>query len=160
MTDSILIVEDERRLAELLRDYLKAAGYEVRCIGDGAAAVDCIRDRTPSLVLLDLMLPGKDGLDVCREVRAFSDVPIIMTTARVEEVDRLLGLELGADDYVSRPCCAAGTHPRRRRRARLPWTRTGCVSPPEWRRRNSPRSSSRCCRHCTGRRAASFPAAS
>jgi two-component system response regulator BaeR len=103
MTDSILIVEDEQRLAELLRDYLKAAGYAVDCLGDGGGAVDRIRAQTPSLVILDLMLPRKDGLDICREVRAFSDVPIIMTTARIEEIDRLVGLELGADDYVCKP---------------------------------------------------------
>lgn len=103
MTARILVVEDEPRLAELLRDYLKAAGYDAALRLDGNGAVTWIRDNAPALVLLDLMLPGKDGLSICREVRAFSDVPIIMTTARVEEIDRLIGLELGADDYVCKP---------------------------------------------------------
>jgi two-component system response regulator BaeR len=103
MSDRILVIEDETRLAELLRDYLSAAGYQADLLHDGAAAPAWIRDHEPALVLLDLMLPGKDGLDVCREVRTFSNVPIIMTTARVEEIDRLIGLELGADDYVCKP---------------------------------------------------------
>jgi len=103
MTARILVVEDEPRLAELLRDYLKAAGYDADLLLEGSGAVSWIRDNAPALLLLDLMLPGKDGLSICREVRAFSDVPIIMTTARVEEIDRLIGLELGADDYVCKP---------------------------------------------------------
>lgn len=103
MTDSILIVEDEERLAELLADYLKAAGYETHHIAEGTPVADWLRRHGPALVLLDLMLPGRDGLDVCRDIRSFSSVPIIMTTARVEEIDRLLGLELGADDYVCKP---------------------------------------------------------
>jgi two-component system response regulator BaeR len=103
MSDSILIIEDETRLASLLADYLKAAGYRTHCLDRGDGAVDWIRANSPALVLLDLMLPGTDGLDICRQVRAFSDLPIIMTTARVEEIDRLLGLELGADDYVCKP---------------------------------------------------------
>ena len=103
MTERILIVEDERRLADLLSDYLKTAGYQTQLLTDGSGAVQWVRENAPSLMLLDLMLPGKDGLDICREVRAFSDLPIIMTTARVEEIDRLVGLELGADDYVCKP---------------------------------------------------------
>lgn len=103
MSQSILIVEDEVRLAEVLADYLRAAGYQVRHLIDGAEAVAEVRASPPTLILLDLMLPGLDGLSVCREVRSFSQVPIIMTTARVEEIDRLLGLELGADDYVCKP---------------------------------------------------------
>jgi len=103
MSGSILIVEDETRLAALLADYLHAAGYRTHCLARGDGAVDWIRANTPTLVLLDLMLPGTDGLDICRQVRGFSDLPIIMTTARVEEIDRLLGLELGADDYVCKP---------------------------------------------------------
>lgn len=99
----ILIIEDEERLAALVADYLKAAGYRVQMLHDGTSAIDWIRDQRPDLVLLDLMLPGKDGLSICREVRTDSPVPIIMTTARVEEIDRLLGLELGADDYVCKP---------------------------------------------------------
>jgi two-component system response regulator BaeR len=103
MTAPILIVEDEQRLAELLADYLKASGYTTHHLAEGGGAADWIREHEPALVILDLMLPGKDGLDICREVRKFSRVPIIMTTARVEEIDRLVGLELGADDYVCKP---------------------------------------------------------
>jgi two-component system response regulator BaeR len=103
MTDTILIVEDEVKLAELLGDYLKAAGYEIHHIAEGTSVTDWVRLHRPALILLDLMLPGRDGLEICRGVRAFSPVPVIITTARVEEVDRLLGLELGADDYVCKP---------------------------------------------------------
>jgi two-component system response regulator BaeR len=103
MSNRILIVEDEPRLAALLGDYLKAAGYEVHRLYDGNDVVAWVHEHAPDLVLLDLMLPGKDGLDICRELRAFSELPIIMTTARVEEIDRLIGLELGADDYVCKP---------------------------------------------------------
>lgn len=99
----VLIVEDERRLASVLADYLHAAGFETEWIADGREVVSAVRRRPPDLVLLDLMLPGKDGLDVCRELRSFTDVPIVMVTARVEEVDRLIGLELGADDYICKP---------------------------------------------------------
>ena len=99
----ILIVEDEPKIAALLEDYLKQSGYTTHVLVRGDEAVDWIRNQSPSLVLLDIMLPGKDGLDVCREVRSFSQVPIVMLTARVEEIDRLLGLELGADDYVCKP---------------------------------------------------------
>jgi two-component system response regulator BaeR len=103
MSERILIVEDETRLAALLADYLKAAGYRTHTLTTGTGAVDWIRAHGPAMVLLDLMLPGTDGLEICRRVRGFSPVPIIMTTARVEEIDRLLGLELGADDYVCKP---------------------------------------------------------
>ena len=99
----ILIVEDEPKLAALEADYLKAAGYEAHCIGNGAEVVPWVRANAPDLILLDLMLPGRDGLDICREVRGFSDVPIVMVTAKVEEIDRLIGLDLGADDYVCKP---------------------------------------------------------
>ncbi|HEX7060913.1 MAG TPA: response regulator [Woeseiaceae bacterium] len=99
----VLIVEDERRLASVLGDYLAAAGFEAEWIADGREVVPAVRRRAPDLVLLDLMLPGRDGLDVCRELRGFTDVPIVMVTARVEEVDRLIGLELGADDYICKP---------------------------------------------------------
>lgn len=99
----ILIVEDEERLAALVADYLVAAGFRTQIIGDGSEVLRSVREQQPDLILLDLMLPGKDGLSLCRELRAESQVPIIMTTARVEEIDRLLGLELGADDYVCKP---------------------------------------------------------
>ena len=103
MNQTILIVEDEEKLAALLGDYLKQAGFEPVWIPDGTAAVPRVRERMPDLILLDLMLPGRDGLDICKEIRTFSEVPIIMITARVEEIDRLLGLELGADDYICKP---------------------------------------------------------
>jgi two-component system response regulator BaeR len=99
----ILIVEDEEKLARLLEDYLQAAGYETQWIADGRAVASAVKEHAPGLVILDLMLPGKDGLSVCRELRASSDVPIVMVTARAEEIDRLLGLDLGADDYVCKP---------------------------------------------------------
>lgn len=99
----ILIVEDEPKLAALLADYLHASGYTTEWLAEGPPVVEAVRARAPDLVLLDVMLPGRDGLDICRELRQFSQVPIIMLTARVEEIDRLLGLELGADDYICKP---------------------------------------------------------
>ena len=103
MPGKIFVVEDEPRLASLLADYLRQAGYEPHCIGDGREVVARVREQAPDLVLLDLMLPGKDGIEICKEIRAFSSLPIVMVTARVEEIDRLLGLELGADDYICKP---------------------------------------------------------
>ena len=99
----ILVVEDEGKLAELLLDYLEREGFEGVWLRNGLDVVPQVRHETPRLILLDLMLPGCNGLDICKEIRSFSDVPIIMVTARVEEIDRLLGLELGADDYVCKP---------------------------------------------------------
>jgi two-component system response regulator BaeR len=99
----VLIVEDEPKIAELLRDYLQQSHYATHVIDNGDMVDDWVRNNNPDIVLLDLMLPGKDGLAVCRELRSHTDVPIIMVTARVEEIDRLLGLELGADDYVCKP---------------------------------------------------------
>ena len=99
----ILLVEDEIDLAEMVRDYLLAEKYQVTLLHNGAEVIDHIKRHSPHIVLLDLMLPGKDGLTLCREIRTFSDVAIIMITARVDEIDRLLGLELGADDYICKP---------------------------------------------------------
>jgi two-component system response regulator BaeR len=99
----ILIVEDETKLARLEADYLHAAGFACTILADGFEVISWLRQHRADLVLLDLMLPGRDGLDLCREIRTFSVVPIIMVTARIEEVDRLLGLELGADDYICKP---------------------------------------------------------
>lgn len=99
----ILIVEDEPKLAALLNDYLRAAGHETHVVGNGFDVIAAVHAQSPSVILLDLMLPGRDGLDLCREIRTFSDVPIVMITAKVEEIDRLLGLELGADDYICKP---------------------------------------------------------
>lgn len=103
MSEIILIVEDEEKLARILVDYLQQAGFETHCLGDGLEVVPWVQKHQPALILLDLMLPGKGGLDVCKEIRYFSSMPIIMVTARVEEIDRLIGLELGADDYVCKP---------------------------------------------------------
>ena len=99
----ILIVEDEPKLAALEADYLRSQGYDTHTIADGNEVVVWVRANAPDLILLDLMLPGRDGLEICRELRTFTDVPIVMVTARVEEIDRLVGLDLGADDYVCKP---------------------------------------------------------
>lgn len=102
-TAHVLIVEDDPKIAALLADYLGAAGYLTTRIGNGLEAIDALGPGGFDLVLLDLMLPGADGIEVCRQVRAFSAVPIIMITARIDEIDRLLGLDTGADDYVCKP---------------------------------------------------------
>ncbi|MGN6517838.1 MAG: response regulator [Dokdonella sp.] len=103
MSALVLVVEDEPKIAALLRDYLVAAGYRVGVRETGEGAVEWVRAQAADALLLDLMLPGVDGLSICRGVRAQSDLPILMITARVEEIDRLLGLELGADDYICKP---------------------------------------------------------
>lgn len=99
----IMIVEDDVRLADLTQNYLINNGLEVLCESDGAQAVDRIRQETPDLVVLDLMLPSKDGLAVCREIRPFFKGPILMLTARDDDLDQVLGLEMGADDFVTKP---------------------------------------------------------
>ncbi|MEO6920690.1 MAG: response regulator [Collimonas sp.] len=99
-TADILIVEDEPKMAKLLQTYLTAAGYESRWISDGNQALPQVRSKMPDLILLDIMLPGCDGWQICRALREFSDVPILMLSARIGEEDRLQGLELGADDYI------------------------------------------------------------
>jgi two-component system alkaline phosphatase synthesis response regulator PhoP len=103
MGQTILVVDDEARIVKLVRDYLERAGFQVLAAHDGQTALQVARRDRPDLVVLDLMLPGLDGLDVCRRLRQESGVPIIMLTARVEEADRVVGLELGADDYVTKP---------------------------------------------------------
>ena len=100
---TILIVEDEAKLAKLLADFLRDAHYEARWLADGRDVAPAVKTQTPDLILLDLMLPGRDGIAVCRELREFTDTPVIMVTGRVDEIDRLLGLELGADDYICKP---------------------------------------------------------
>jgi two-component system response regulator BaeR len=100
---SILIVEDEPKLAELLADYLHQANFATRCIVDGRAVTAEVRASAPDLILLDLKLPGRDGIAVCRDLRQFTDTPIVIITGRVGEIDRLLGIELGADDYICKP---------------------------------------------------------
>jgi len=103
MSDSILVVEDDTTLASALRYNLERSGYTCLLAGDGARALELNARERPALVVLDLMLPGIDGFEVCRRIRGDSTVPIIMLTARVEEVDRVVGLEVGADDYVIKP---------------------------------------------------------
>jgi two-component system alkaline phosphatase synthesis response regulator PhoP len=100
---TILVVEDEMKIARLVRDYLQHAGFDVLVAGDGEAALSSVRGAKPDLVVLDLGLPGRDGLDVTREIRRTSNLPIVILTARGEEADRIVGLELGADDYVVKP---------------------------------------------------------
>lgn len=99
----ILIVEDERELNKVLQAYLSRSGYQTISAFDGNSALDLWRSEKPDLVLLDLNLPGKDGMDIAREIRKVDLTPIIMVTARVDEVDRLIGLEMGADDYITKP---------------------------------------------------------
>jgi len=99
----VLVVDDEPQIAQIARDYLEHAGFSVIVAGDGRKALDLARSRQPDLIVLDLALPRIDGLDVARELRRESNVPIIMVTARVEEADRIAGLEVGADDYVTKP---------------------------------------------------------
>jgi DNA-binding response OmpR family regulator len=106
MAPEIIVVEDEPSIAEVVSLYLRRAGYEVRVAGDGLTAVDEIERRAPDLVVLDLMLPGLDGHEVTRRIRSRGDTPIIMLTARRSEVERIAGLEMGADDYVVKPFSA------------------------------------------------------
>jgi two-component system, OmpR family, response regulator BaeR len=103
MTTRILIVEDEEKLAHLLSDYLTQANFIPYCLNNGLEVVLWVKEHKPDLIILDLMLPGRDGLEICKEIRTFSNVPIIMLTARIQEIDRVLGLEIGADDYVCKP---------------------------------------------------------
>jgi DNA-binding response OmpR family regulator len=103
MSDTILLVDDEQHIIDLAKMYLEQAGFRVASATDGQRALRRILDEKPALVVLDLMLPGLDGWEVCRRVRAESDVPIIMLTARSDDIDRIVGLELGADDYLTKP---------------------------------------------------------
>jgi two-component system response regulator BaeR len=103
MSQTILIVEDEPQLASILADYLHAAEFNSHIISNGLAVATWVEENKPALILLDLMLPGKDGLEICKEIRQSSTIPIMILTAKIEEIDRLLGLELGADDYICKP---------------------------------------------------------
>ena len=103
MVEKILIVEDELSLQETLAYNLKKQGYEVEVAGDGASALDCARNSKPDLILLDIMLPGMDGFEVCRRLRTEMSTPVLMLTARDDEIDRVVGLEVGADDYLTKP---------------------------------------------------------
>ena len=103
MPKKILVIDDEPKIVEICQDYLKASGFDVVSAGDGLNGLNVARREKPDLIVLDLMMPGMDGLDVCRSLRRDGNTPIIMLTARVEESDKLVGLELGADDYITKP---------------------------------------------------------
>jgi len=103
MQKKILVVDDEKPIADILEFNLKKEGYEVHCAYDGETAMQMVEDIQPDMILLDIMLPGRDGIEVCREVRKKYEMPIIMLTAKDSEIDKVLGLELGADDYVTKP---------------------------------------------------------
>jgi len=103
MSKKILVVDDEEKIRELVKNYLEKEGFEVLQAADGVEALESITKDKPNLIVLDWLLPGMSGLEICRQVRQKSNIPIIMLTARTEEVDKLLGLELGADDYVTKP---------------------------------------------------------
>lgn len=103
MIQNILIVEDEHKISDVLADYFRAEGYHCEQLDRGDRVAGFLRTHSPDLILLDLQLPGRNGMEVCRDIRKDSDIPIIMVTAKVDEIDRLLGLELGADDYICKP---------------------------------------------------------
>src|SRR5688572_33192182 len=100
---TVLVVEDEASIASFVSLYLKNAGYDVRAVTTGNAALNQVAAETPALIILDLMLPDLDGIEICRRIRKTSDVPILMLTARDEDVDKIIGLEVGADDYLTKP---------------------------------------------------------
>ena len=103
MSQHVLIVEDEESLAQVLGEYLTQSGFISHTLIDGSQVVDWVKQNPVDLLILDLMLPGKNGLDIYRELRTFTDIPVVMATARIDEIDRLIGLELGADDYICKP---------------------------------------------------------
>ncbi|GGE83065.1 response regulator YycF [Priestia taiwanensis] len=103
MNKKILVVDDEKPIADILKFNLEKEGYDITCVYDGQEAIDKVKEVQPDLILLDIMLPQKDGLEVCREVRKSFEIPIIMLTAKDSELDKVLGLEMGADDYVTKP---------------------------------------------------------
>ncbi len=103
MKKTVLIVEDEKKLANILIEYLQKDGFQTKHIAIGSEVIPWVKGHNPDLILLDLMLPEMNGKQICQEIRTFSSLPIIMVTAMVEEIDRLIGLELGADDYICKP---------------------------------------------------------
>lgn len=103
MSQHVLIVEDEESLAQVLGEYLTQSGFISHIIIDGSQVIEWVKQNPVDLLILDLMLPGKNGLDIYRELRTFTDIPVVMATARIDEIDRLIGLELGADDYICKP---------------------------------------------------------
>ncbi len=134
MAQKILVVDDEQKMVKLVRTYLEGSGFKVAVAYDGQEALTLFRHEAPDLIVLDLMLPKIDGLDVARTIRRASNVPIIMLTARAEETDRLIGLELGADDYVVKPFSPRELVARVRavlRRAAKSWPGDGGEPPPQ-----------------------------
>lgn len=103
MSALILIVEDEEKLAHLVSDYFIHGGFQTHCLHHGGEVLPWLKEHQPDAIILDIMLPGMDGMEICKNIRTFSDVPVLMVTAKVEEVDRLLGLDIGADDYICKP---------------------------------------------------------
>ena len=125
MTSHVLIVEDEHELADMVCRFCNKEGYQTTHLDEGLTVVDFVEQQSPDIIILDLMLPGKDGVTICKEIRRFSDVPIIMVTAKVSEAERLIGFDVGADDYVCKPFSALelvkriGVHLRRADRGRI-----------------------------------------
>lgn len=103
MTNKILIVEDDEKIATILAKYAQGSGYNHHIINDGAEVISWVKTNEPDAILLDIMLPNVSGTELCKQIREFSEVPVLMVTAKVEEIDRLLGLEIGADDYICKP---------------------------------------------------------
>lgn len=103
MTGLMLIVKDEEKLANLIADYCFHGGFQTHCIHHGNEVLPLLKEPQPVAIILDVMLPGMDGMEICKNIRTYSDVPVLMVTARVEEVDRLLGLKIGADNYICKP---------------------------------------------------------
>jgi two-component system alkaline phosphatase synthesis response regulator PhoP len=129
MSTTILIVDDEKNLTELVQGYLEREGFAVLVAFDGASALELARQHHPDLVVLDLMLPGMDGVEVCRSLRTFSDAYVLMLTAKAEEIDKIVGLSVGADDYVTKPFSPRELVARVKALLRRP--RTGQAMPPE-----------------------------
>jgi len=123
----ILVVDDEPPIVELLTGYLAREGYEVVSAGDGRSAVEAVREHAPDVVILDVMLPGLDGIEACRQIRAFSDAYVLMLTARGEELDRIVGLTVGADDYLVKPFSPREVVARVKALLRRPRTATGAA---------------------------------
>ncbi|HET8680454.1 MAG TPA: response regulator [Micromonosporaceae bacterium] len=128
MSTRVLVVDDEQSLAKVVASYLERDGHEVTCVFDGPAAVDAARQQPPDVVVLDLALPGMDGVEVCRQLRTFTDCYVVMLTARTDEVDKLVGLGVGADDYLTKPFSPRELVARVRAMLRRP--RTGTAGPP------------------------------
>ena len=138
---SVLVVDDERVLSGTVKNYLERAGMSAQTCGDGLAALDLVRATAPDVVVLDLGLPGMDGVEVCRQLRTFSDCYVLMLTARADEVDKLIGLSVGADDYMTKPFSPRELVARIQVLLRRP--RAGSTGPSPWTRRRVGWSSTR-----------------